>query len=46
MDRPGGRGLRPAPYNPGAADEHISREDYLDTVRVHALTALDFLARE
>ena len=35
----------PRPWNLGAADEHITVEDYLDTVRVHALTALDFLAR-
>jgi acetylornithine deacetylase/succinyl-diaminopimelate desuccinylase family protein len=35
----------PRPYNLGAADESITVEDYLDTIRVHALTALDFLAR-
>ena len=33
----------PRPYNLGAADEHITVTDYLDTIRVHALTALDFL---
>lgn len=35
----------PRPYNLGAADEYITIEDYLDTIRVHALTALDFLGR-
>jgi acetylornithine deacetylase/succinyl-diaminopimelate desuccinylase-like protein len=33
----------PRPYNLGAADEYITVTDYLDTIRVHALTALDFL---
>ena len=33
----------PRPYNLGASDEHITVADYLDTIRVHALTALDFL---
>lgn len=33
----------PRPYNMGAANEYITVEDYLDTVRVHALSALDFL---
>jgi hypothetical protein len=28
----------------GGPDEHITVADYLDTVRVHALTALEFLA--
>lgn len=35
----------PRPYNLGAADESITVADYLDTVRVHALSALDFLSR-
>lgn len=35
----------PRPYNLGAADESITVADYLDTVRVHALGALDFLSR-
>jgi acetylornithine deacetylase/succinyl-diaminopimelate desuccinylase family protein len=35
----------PRPYNLGAADEHITVGDYLDTIRVHGLTALDLLAR-
>lgn len=34
----------PRPYNMGAANEYITAEDYLDTVRVHALSALDFLS--
>jgi succinyl-diaminopimelate desuccinylase len=33
----------PTPYGMGAADEHVTVADYLDTVRVHALTALMFL---
>jgi acetylornithine deacetylase/succinyl-diaminopimelate desuccinylase family protein len=33
----------PRPYNLGAADEYITVTDYLDTLRVHALTALDYL---
>lgn len=33
----------PTPYGMGAADEHVTIADYLDTVRVHALTALHFL---
>jgi len=33
----------PTPYGMGAADEHVTVADYLDTVRVHALTALQFL---
>lgn len=35
----------PRPYNLGAADESITVADYFDTVRVHGLTALDYLAR-
>jgi acetylornithine deacetylase/succinyl-diaminopimelate desuccinylase family protein len=35
----------PRPYNLGAADEFITVDDYLHTVRVHALTALDYLSR-
>lgn len=33
----------PTPYGMGAADEYITVADYLDTVRVHALTALEYL---
>jgi acetylornithine deacetylase/succinyl-diaminopimelate desuccinylase family protein len=33
----------PLPYNLGAADEYITVADYLDTIRVHGLTALDYL---
>ena len=33
----------PTPYFMGAANEYITVRDYLDTVRVHALSALDFL---
>jgi succinyl-diaminopimelate desuccinylase len=33
----------PRPYNLGAADESITVADYLDTIRVHGLTALDYL---
>ena len=33
----------PRPYNLGAADEYITVADYLDTIRVHGLTALDYL---
>jgi succinyl-diaminopimelate desuccinylase len=35
----------PRPYNLGAADEYITEEDYLNTIRVHALSALQFLSR-
>jgi succinyl-diaminopimelate desuccinylase len=35
----------PQPFNLGAPDEYITVRDYLDTVRVHALSALDFLSR-
>ncbi len=34
----------PTPYGMGGADESITVADYLDTVRVHALSALRFLA--
>jgi succinyl-diaminopimelate desuccinylase len=34
----------PTPYGMGGPDEHVTVADYLDTVRVHALTALEFLA--
>ena len=33
----------PTPYGLGGADEHVTVQDYLDTIRVHALTALGFL---
>ena len=33
----------PTPHGMGAADEHITVADYLDTVRVHALAAVEFL---
>jgi succinyl-diaminopimelate desuccinylase len=33
----------PRPYKLGAADEYITVADYLDTIRVHGLTALDYL---
>jgi succinyl-diaminopimelate desuccinylase len=33
----------PTPYFLGAANEHVTVRDYLDTVRVHALSALGFL---
>ncbi len=33
----------PTPYGMGAANEYITLRDYLDTVRVHALSALEFL---
>jgi succinyl-diaminopimelate desuccinylase len=33
----------PTPYGMGAADEHVTVADFLDTVRVHALSALQFL---
>jgi succinyl-diaminopimelate desuccinylase len=35
----------PTPYAMGAADEHITVADFQDTVRVHALSALEFLRR-
>jgi hypothetical protein len=35
----------PTPYGMGQADEHVTVVDYLDTVRVHALSALEFLGR-
>jgi len=34
----------PRPYNLAAANEYVTLEDYLNTVRVHALCALDFLS--
>jgi len=34
----------PTPYFMGGADEHVTVDDYLDTVRVHALSALAFLS--
>ncbi len=34
----------PTPYGMGAANEYVTVADYLDTVRVHALSALEFLA--
>ena len=33
----------PTPYGLGGVDEHVTVRDYLDTVRVHALSALQFL---
>jgi succinyl-diaminopimelate desuccinylase len=36
----------PTPYGMGAADEHVTVADFLDTVRVHALSALEFLRRD
>jgi succinyl-diaminopimelate desuccinylase len=33
----------PTPYGMGAANEHVTVEDFLDTVRVHALAAVEFL---
>jgi succinyl-diaminopimelate desuccinylase len=33
----------PTPYGMGAADEHVTVADFLDTVRVHALSGLEFL---
>jgi succinyl-diaminopimelate desuccinylase len=33
----------PTPYFLGAANEHVTVRDYLDVIRVHALSALDFL---
>jgi succinyl-diaminopimelate desuccinylase len=35
----------PQPFGLGGPDEYITVRDYLDTVRVHALSALDFLSR-
>jgi succinyl-diaminopimelate desuccinylase len=35
----------PTPYAMGAEDEHVTVADFMDTVRVHALTALDFLRK-
>jgi succinyl-diaminopimelate desuccinylase len=35
----------PTPYFLGGANEHVTVRDYLDTIRVHALTALAFLHR-
>jgi succinyl-diaminopimelate desuccinylase len=36
----------PTPYGMGQADEHVTVADFLDTVRVHALSALEFLGRD
>jgi succinyl-diaminopimelate desuccinylase len=36
----------PTPYGMGQADEHVTVADFLDTVRVHALSALEFLRRD
>lgn len=33
----------PTPYSLGAANEHVTVRDYLDVIRVHALSALEFL---
>ena len=33
----------PTPYFLGAANEHVTVSDYLDVIRVHALSALEFL---
>jgi succinyl-diaminopimelate desuccinylase len=33
----------PTPYFLGGANEHVTVKDYMDTIRVHALTALAFL---
>lgn len=33
----------PTPYNMGAADEYVTLDDLLGTVRVHALSAFDYL---
>src|SRR5215467_5545006 len=33
----------PTPYFLGAANEHVTIRDYLDVIRVHALSALEFL---
>ena len=33
----------PTPYGMGAANEYVTVADYLDTVRVHALSAFEFL---
>ena len=33
----------PTPYFLGAANEHVTVRDYLDVIRVHALSALEFL---
>lgn len=35
----------PTPYAMGAANEHVTVRDYLDVIRVHALSALEFLRR-
>ena len=32
----------PTPYGMGAADEHVTVADFLDTVRVHSLCGLEF----
>jgi len=33
----------PTPYFLGAANEHVTVRDYLDVIRVHALSTLEFL---
>jgi len=33
----------PTPYGMGAANEYVTVPDYLDTIRAHALSALEFL---
>jgi acetylornithine deacetylase/succinyl-diaminopimelate desuccinylase-like protein len=33
----------PTPYFLGASNEHVTVRDYLDVIRVHALSALEFL---
>jgi succinyl-diaminopimelate desuccinylase len=35
----------PTPHNMGAADEYVTIEDVLGTVRVHVLSAFDYLTR-
>ncbi len=36
----------PTPHGLGQADEHVTVADFLDTIRVHALAALEFLRRD
>ena len=35
--------LGPTPYFLGGTNEHVTVRDYLDVIRVHALSALEFL---